>query len=155
MASKLCSARSAGPRLVTWLIVGRARRGSCGLNLRRIASLSKLRRPNCSTKHRVRKRGWSAFFRNTFRTQRKSKDTHQDCEPGGAFGEAKTGPADSRPSLLGCDLRPEWAWVQKSKQIINLGHRSFKHGCCTSDTAVATNRAYSILCIRLALAPEC
>src|SRR6185369_4795778 len=96
MASKLCSARSAGPRLVTWLIVGGVRRGICGLNLRRIASLSKLKRPNCSTKHRVRKRGWSAFFRNTFRTQRKSKDAYwQD-----AFAEAKAGPTDGRPNFV-------------------------------------------------------
>ena len=70
-----------------------ARRGICRLNLRRIASLSKLRRPNCSTKHRVRKRGWSAFFRNTFRTQRKSKDTYRQD----AFAEAKAGPTDGRP----------------------------------------------------------
>ena len=41
----------------------------------------------------VRKRGWSAFFRNTFRTQRKSKDTYRQD----AFAEAKAGPTDGRP----------------------------------------------------------
>jgi phage terminase large subunit-like protein len=42
MASKLCNARSAMPRWVTWLVVGGAGSGMCRLSLRRTASLSKL-----------------------------------------------------------------------------------------------------------------
>ena len=43
---------------------------------------------------------------------------------------------------------------QKGKQIINLGAAHFEPGCCTSDTAVATNCAYSILSIRWAPLPK-
>ena len=86
--------------------------GTRGLNLRRNASLSRLSPPNSSTKLPIRKRGWFAFFRNTFRAApRKSKNTHQDSEPRGAFGEM--GPADSRPILLRCDLRSEWLGSKK------------------------------------------
>ena len=48
-----------------------------------------------------RKRGWSAFFRNTFRAaQRKSKNTHQYSEPRGAFGEYGTGRQSSNPARM-------------------------------------------------------
>ena len=116
--------------------------GTRGLNLRRIASLSRLSPPNSSTKLPIRKRGWFAFFRNTFRAApRKSKNTHQDSEPGGAFGEAKTGPAESCLNPPRMRFALERAWFQKGKQIINLGAVHLERGCCTSDTAVATNCA--------------
>ena len=44
------------------------------------------------------KPGWSAFFRNTFRTvQRKSKNRYQDNDPEDAFGEA-----GQRTAVLSC-----------------------------------------------------
>ena len=52
-----------------------------------------------------RKRGWSAFFRNTFRaTQRKSNNTFQDNDPEDAFGEDKG--AIERPSNFCCSDAP-------------------------------------------------
>ena len=66
MASKLCNARSAVRRLVTWLVVRGAWRGICGLSLRRTVGLSRRSRPNSSTRHQIKKRGSSAFLRNTF-----------------------------------------------------------------------------------------
>ena len=52
----------------------RADFGICRLSLRRIANLSKLWRPNSSTKHQIKKRGWSAFLRNTFEAGQGRRD---------------------------------------------------------------------------------
>ena len=40
---------------------------------------------------------------------------------------------------------PNDGLFQKGKQIINLGAAHFELGCCTSDTALAKNCAYSVL----------
>ena len=57
--------------------------------------------------------------------------------------------------LFGCAVcRLNGTWFKKGNKSSTYGARHLEPGCCASDTAFATNCAYSVLRIRLALVPE-